>query len=503
MAPGTSSTPSSPSSGSGAAAPVCGAAPCAASAPKKTVTARIVSLTFRSDHLDSSGNKLLKQQDPIPGPKLKVAWLNYAHSPWTTKIKHVTSRFDDTFSEFLKPEWDANRTSPDDDVQPISHTKNKNVTVDIEIEFKVKPKGQHAQLTRIKGFCERRRSMSFDKKLSRNVGTGRITVSKLVSTGKLPNFVTSFERSIDWSIVVDGKRKSIGTSGPHRVYVTFDKPGGKMGSPHDNDFDENVGKDQIVTEPRLKFSVEAADGTGETDEKECVDALFRHISYDLGIGYSLDRRFEHDRTKTGIKPFPTLHHYLWLCNAGKAQGECHNIAAAFALACKILGVKGKFEVGYMYPWSSRKDVSPSYPKRGDHILGRLNQPCERNHSGASHGSERVVFLDARDNANNFEGVARYRNALYAIGDAIFDLHASPDENASTYFGKRDDDFDSNGDQTGKIIHSDLTHGLFLLNWVRLDSNGEDIGTCDKPYPSTIKLPTPANSSQAHTFRWET
>jgi hypothetical protein len=495
----TTATSAGPHSGAAASAPLCGGVPCKPPRPKKAVTARIVSLTFRSDHLDAAGKKLLKKPAPTPPPTITIARLDYDYDPPKTTNVTQTSDLGDGFTDFLKPEWDAGRAATD--VQPVSHTKNKNVTVDVEIEFTVTPTGQTAHLTSVRGVCRGHTSLSFAAKQNRTVGTGRVTLTGLVSEGKLPNFVTWFEKTITWSAVVDGKRKALGTSGPHRVYVTFDTPGGKMGCPSDNEFREDVGPEQVVTEPRLKFSVEGAERTGRVDEKECVDALFRHISYVLGVGYVLARRWVSGPNTTGVTPKPTLHHYLWLCNTGDGQGECHNIAAAFALACKIVGVKGPFEVGYMHPWSSRFDIPPSYPKRGDHILGRYNNPCTRTHALAGHDWERVVFLDHNDMANNFEGVARYRNALYAIGDAVFDRLPSPDENASTYFAVHDREHNSSGGLTGKIVHWDLSKGYFLLQWVGFSTSGAYL--CKQPYPPSIALPPPANPAQAHTFKWET
>jgi len=285
------------------------------------------------------------------------------------------------------------------------------------------------------------------------------------------------DESITWSVVADGKELSIGTTGNHAIYVTFDTPHGKMGSPRDNAFEE-IGPDQDVTEERLEYSVIAADKTGVTDEKECVDAIFLHMN-GIGVNYDLGHRWENGAVNnTGIDPKPTLHHYLWRCNATTAKGECHNIAASFALACRIIGVKGPFEVGYMYPWPSRKEEHPAYPKRDDEILGKYNVRYGRSHTGESHGAENVMFLDWRNQANNFEGVAKYRNALYAIGDARFDLFGSPDQNASSYFAERA------SDDTGGVKNVDLKKGGFNLIFF-----GEDTGGCIKPYPWMTSVQT--------------
>jgi hypothetical protein len=434
----------------------------------KTVTAKIVSLTFRSDHLDSTGGKLLR---PSAGD------------------------FKDATGKFLKPEWDEKRGGSADS-HPISHTKARKVTVDVDVEFTVTPEGQSASLTEIKGVGSGDHT-NFTQSLGKTVRTERITIPGLVSKGPLPNFVTVLDESINWSVVVDGKELPIGTTSTHAIYVTFDTPHGKMASPVNNLFDE-TGPDQDVTEERLEYSVIAAKETGVTDEKECVDAIFLHMK-DLGVNYDLGHRWENGALNdTGIDPKPTLHHYLWRCNATTAKGECHNIAASFALACRIIGVKGPFEIGYMYPWPSRQEEHPTYPKRGDEILGKYNVRYNRGHAGERHGAENVMFLDGSKQVNNFEGVAKYRNALYAIGDARFDLFGSPDQNASSYFAQR------KWDDKGGATDVDLKKGFFDLVFFG------DTGGCVKPYPWMTGVRTftqrPGTPQEwpltAVPFRWE-
>ena len=42
--------------------------------------------------------------------------------------------------------------------------------------------------------------------------------------------------SIDWTAEAEGEQIAIGTSGTHVIYVTLDKPFGKMACPWDNTF---------------------------------------------------------------------------------------------------------------------------------------------------------------------------------------------------------------------------------------------------------------------------
>lgn len=470
--------------------------PCEPCKTKKSVTARIATVTFRSDHLGSAGAKLIKRAVP---EHVSVKWKKGVKPDGSedSELLEFDSLYGDGFTEFRKPEWDEARGGSSDS-HPISHTKNQNVHIDIEIEFTVTPDGETATLTEVKGKCPFPH-LTFEKSISQTVGTERVTVTGLVSKDPLPNYVDRIEGSIDWTAEVDGEEKSIGTTGSHVVYVTLDQPFGKMGCPSNNSFQE-IGSDQVVTEDRLRFSVEAARITGETDEQECVDAIFTKLG-DLGVNYTLDRRWLLDQNHTGVLPNPSVHHYLWLCNTHNGQGECHNIAAAMALACRILGVKGAFEVGYMYPWPSRNEDHPIYSKStakspgGTNILGKYNIRYTRNHSAQSgHGDEALGFLDGRGFGNNFEGVVAYKNsALYAIGDAIFDISSDPNDNASSYYADRQ------SDPSGiRIQVRDWNKG-----WANLTFWNPTTGAaCPQPYP-WITTSTTFSSGETHAvFHWE-
>lgn len=457
----------------------------------KTVQVRVVSVTFRSDHLGSDGKtKLLR---PSPGD------------------------FKDTEETFEKPEWNEDRS------HPASFTKNQPVKVDLELEASISPKGETASLSAVEGKCDVP-SLAFKSTAAKTLADGqRVTIAGLVSSGSLPNQVDLIEgKTIEWTATVDGAPKSAGRTGPHTLYVTFDRPGGKM--QNTTGAFEEKGPDQIVTEERLRLAIAGSGGaagtkgSGANDEKEVVDEVFM-LLLRLRVGYFLGRRwdaFDPDHVDTGISPPPTLHHYLWRCNANTAKGECHNIAASFVLACRILGVKGPFELGLMFPWGSRRDQHPTYPKRGDAIMGRYNAVGDESargvqfslHLRGSHAPwkrndpipgratvEAVKFVDGRGQVNNFEGVARYKNGLYAIGDAIFARHDDPDENASDYFALRSDE----------VIPTtiDRTTGGFDL--IRAD--GAKV-PCRDPYPPPLAPTTKTvkdsqgNRFRARVFRWE-
>jgi hypothetical protein len=468
---------------------------------KKTVTGKIATVTFRSDHQQTGGIKLLKKAKP------QVVRITQFDSNGKVKTdalgqpvqRSYISGYSDDFAEFTKPEWDRARGGSADS-HPVSHTRGKKVTVDIDIDFKVTPSGQTATLERITGLGKQGGGgpgfLSFDVKHTATFGTQRVRVTGLVNEWKLAECVHYIEEEIDWTATVDGKDLQLGKTGKHRIYVTLDTPSGKMHCPKDNSFVES-GTTQVVTEKRLETAVLAAWGTGAKDERECVDAVFEAMRYE-GIGYFLGTRWENaPKDHTYISPKPSLHHYLWLCNAGEGLGECHNIAASFALYCRIIGVKKPFSVGYMYPWPGREDAPPhnrikAKSSSGKNVLGKLDVRKTRSHGihGPRARREWLIFLDGRGRGNNFEGVLVYDGkGLYAIGDDIFDRFGDPHDNASEYYGKRAMRFKATSDFTRgsrRTAASDLSIGLFKLAFSSKN------GRCDKPYgDKTGKL-----------FKWE-
>ena len=434
-------------------------------------TARIVAVTFRSDHL----------ADVYTGTEKLIR----------PSARNASGRYAAADREFQKPEWE--RSARGIRADPISQTRGTAIVLDIELDLRLRTKDP-VTLTRVVGDSDVP-AFRFDKMVNLPVVNGRVTIPEIVATELLPDYVHLAEDVlVSWAVTLNGKRRYAGRTS-HTAYVTLDRPVGRINWDDSKGvFVLNGGDDDVqhVTEERLRYAVKAVARIQTNDEKACVDEVFRQLTRD-GVGYFLGRRWgrapDPDRpgvelNETGVWPKPPLHQYLWLCmgDARRVKGECHNIAAAFILACRILGVVGDFEVGYMYPWPSRSEREPAFPRRGDSVLGKYGNGLggsgryRRDHDFAGHGREKVLFLDGRDQANNFEGVARYgASALYAIGDARFDLRGTPDENASVYFAVRT----ASGD--GGVGSYDLTTGGFELIFFEMGKGG-----CQLPYPDGVR-----------------
>jgi len=429
----------------------------------KTVFAKVVEVSFEGDH-----KKLSPPADDD----------GYKDTP---------------YPPFEAPHWRRLAGQPDRDY-PVSYTKNEEVTLTARFHFFVTsdPEGQSASWTKVRAKVEVR-AHRFDSKRrvwpesgwkpakkpkfdgdpqTQSVQTGVYSTLKM-NLGKLGNYVWHYHFRIRWSVLVEGKWLRAGTSF-HDVYATFGMPCGKMKFQYryvtltdqvtgKKYLDKRTsctedGSEQHVTEKRLSLAVHAAmhkwrrstkqeekadelKGEDHTyrpaglrrskTENECVDAVFEDVR-GRDIDYELTRVWAppDGGPKTGMYPTPTLHHFLWKTMAAEAEGQCHNIAAAFILMCRILGVTGPMEVGVMYPGPGRSDKPPDYPWQGG-PQGLWNQRHYRAHAVAGHGDETLGFVDDSKYGNSFEGAVKYNNKYYAIGDDIYD---SPSE----YFADPDD-----------------------------------------------------------------
>jgi hypothetical protein len=385
------------------------------------VTGKIAQVFFRQDH--TAGGPDVKLIKPSPGD-----------------LANATATF-------TKPEFD-NDTSKND---PVSYTMNTKITVDLVIDFSVTPASATVPLTGVTG-TSAESCLNFSQTLTDTVTTGRKTISSVVATKPTPNSVQEVLDGVVWSVIVNGQQVNLGSTGLHVIYNTFGTPGGMMSNPF---HPTQVGDVQDVTEERLKFAVHGADGA--TTEKACLDGIFnwlKNIHYTPGSTWA---------TAGFTLPFQQ---YLWKCLDGSAKGECHMLASAFILACRIVGVTGSLDLGLMFPWGSRDGADP-YNKRSDGLQGKLNTQDLRDHTvvhtlwtNTPHGSERLYFWDGNNIANNFEGVAVYNGVmLYPIGETLLDKLSTADQNASSWY------------QTCN----------FGLSFTR----GKDGSDCDNPYPSAV------------------
>ena len=374
-----------------------------------------------------------------------------AHSAGKSGIWHDSSAGNEALP-CLKPEWQRGRKES----HPAVFSCGSTVAVRVRIRYDKVPSGL-AALGYIKGVCASP-YLCFDAVYGATGPTtlppkdGDVIDYHVQATSPLPAHVDLVDAAkIDWSVEVGNEVGAIGSSGPHTVYATLAAPRGgasvamcSCGAATFDDADH-----QTITDSRVDFAVRAVRAAKVSTDKACVDQAFAFLR-NSNVHYSVGHRWEPDGSDSNVRQptnptvYPALHHYLWLCLAGQAEAECHNLAAAFRLMCHILGVQGTMPIGHMHPWPRRAEASPTYPPRGDQLKGRLCSPCIRYSAAGVPVNQPLLFIDGNGARNSFEGVAVYDGGLYAIGEQIFDRHttaadgySAADWNASDFYTHHD------------------------------------------------------------------
>jgi hypothetical protein len=182
--------------------------------PKRPpLIAKLESLEFLSDHtwnsgMTENGKDVSKQKMLRPSPDAKFYPFTY-----------------DTRLHFEKPEWTRKPAKSD----PISHNRNKKIEVNVTVSFKSKGKYKIRKIYG-KPLGKDQKYMEFKDNFTKNVKKKlHEETFKLTSLGKLPKTVCDLSNhSVTWYVYAEGHGwkgwVKIGVSGPHRIYVTFDKP---------------------------------------------------------------------------------------------------------------------------------------------------------------------------------------------------------------------------------------------------------------------------------------
>ncbi len=198
-----------------------------------------------------------------------------------------------------------------------------------------------------------------------NISDGGTQVVDVSGGGVLPGVVGVLEGDIDWRVVAgecDGW--VLGSSGPHKVYVTYGEPYGSE-----------------VTERRIRWCCEVA--AGESDLNGIADKIYSELGNDPPIF-----RLGAD------SPDP-----LWLLMAGgNYEGECIDLANFMRLALRMLGCDG--EIGYVYGSSDTNCYSSS-------PVSWESRNCN------VHGLEQIYVWSA-GGWNNWEAVCKVGDICYAV-----------------------------------------------------------------------------------------
>lgn len=306
--------------------------------------------------------------------KIKMASLAFTTS-YDLLLDNNTTWYD-SGSRYPKPEWTPTRSCP------ITHAKGESVKVKVDLE--VSPTDAKAATGQLQGKGPAA-YLTFEVPVKLEKGQGTAT---LEAKDSLPDVVSALrDKRIKWAITAAGKTFDLGTTGPHTIYATYGKPNASY-----------------VTDKRVAQVVKATEG--KTKEQDCVNAIFddmMRFHYHLGAPY----------------PDP-----VWLIYDGVTKAECNALADLFKQSCLMLGLPDKFELGHIYPLTSKAggkfDVSGSANEKRN---------VASTHAAAvasAHGqSEELGFRDFSTRSspyegwNNFEGAVKYGSEYYCIGEGRY------------------------------------------------------------------------------------
>jgi len=227
--------------------------------------------------------------------ELKNIWFASDHG----SLKDNNSDWTDSGTTFSEPEWVADPWRNN----PISHTKN--TSLEIEATVKVEPSGLKFDLL---GDGPQN---YLDFSHTNLTSTGSDQVVTMTAHAALPNQVDTLTGSINWTILLDDPNPNIfedvGTSGSHKIYVTYGTPSGS-----------------VVTEKRLSWACEQADGA--STEVGVADGIHN------GLG-----NVDPPREPGECDPGELCGN--WLLMAGcPYYGECDEQATLMELGVELLGV---------------------------------------------------------------------------------------------------------------------------------------------------------------------
>lgn len=217
----------------------------------------------------------------------------------------------DSTTDYESPEWFAGSRN-----NPISHTKNTKISTTVKV--KVEPSDINFDLIGDgpDGYV--------DFETTGQTSTGADQDIPVTANANLPDQVSTLTKSIDWKIKVGTTECSAGSSGAHKIYVTYGTPSGS-----------------VVTEKRISWACTKADGSAT--EKDCAD----HIHDALG---NVDPPHEPDEKPnlgTG-----------WELLGTNTYGECHQQADLMKLALEMLGVPATSYLTYASKSTDTNVMSP-------------------------------------------------------------------------------------------------------------------------------------------------
>lgn len=295
-----------------------------------------------------------------------------------------------------------------------------------------------------------RDAFHFEDNVPHALTDGRLITAILQAKDTLPDQVIELNPQLElrgevFGVPITVERRLFNAT----VYVTLGKPRGQVEMHPTRNTTQpfpETGDEQSVTVKRLDWAVNAAKGA--TNDAKALFLLFQDIkNRDIHFfgPVSYPPKDEHGKVLKLISfkdSDPGLHHFLWISLHHQRIAHCADLAAAFRLAGRILGVGGAMDVRFLYPWPPWVKGDSTGKRR---VLFVGGEPGQGSLQQYREGNVVCVFFDSFRHGNFFEGALRWLPSgpsepnLYAIGERICDDHTGAttkeidDRNASLFF----------------------------------------------------------------------
>ena len=298
-------------------------------------------------------------------------------------LKDNDANWTDSGTTYIEPEWIPDGPDPDTDPEqnnPISHTKNAKLTVNVTV--KVNPSGLTFDL---KGDGPDS-YVDFTKMGATSTGSDQVVT--ITADANLPNQVNTLTKSINWTIkLLDPDpdiEKNVGTSGPHKIYVTYGTPAGS-----------------VVTERRVREVCTSANG--KSGLGDCADEVFSNLSGSFDLSGPM----------WGPSP-------IWLLHDPNKSSQCPGLARYINRHFQMLGLTDTEVIRYCHAKPDGTYAASTSPISQSRTLPFAGHPDPTTHDDYS-TDESLVHWDGSTppGANNYEATCLFNGYHYALGVGKF------------------------------------------------------------------------------------
>lgn len=258
-----------------------------ATAEITAVKAKIESIEFTSDHEDSEGNNVLVNN--------KTSW-------------------SDSGSQYTNPEWVAGDAPKN---YPISHT------ISTKLEIRITVKVEPSELTFDLKADGDQKYVSFE--VENQESTGENQAIAISANDKLPDSIGILRKTVPWRLIIEGQEFSLGSTGEHEIFMTFDTPITQNQATATN----------VLTYYRISQILSQSCITGKKDRYDISAGIQKWIN-------TSDRIDDSGITITTLsyaQPF-------WLLLDGVGKGQCAQCSVLMSQACRLLGISAAYKHVY-------------------------------------------------------------------------------------------------------------------------------------------------------------